>query len=477
MGRPPPTSFEWIEAVAMREPDRIAVVQDRQAWTYASLLRGIDGLGRCLQALGVQRGQRVALSQPGFYLQLLGLLACENIGAVSALFSARDDADAPALFGLVDWVLSEAPQQVPVAARFQLADTAFIEQALAAPTAIAMQAARAVLEPHEPQRLIRTSGSSGLSKFMQVSRQAMEHWIDSGAENSGYGRDTRLMLAGPLVINTAFSHSCACLRRGGTLLAVSGSALPALDPSHIWALPLHLERLLAQLPPQFQARRKVFVGTVGGFVSPQLRERALQVFGGPLISRYGANETGGICYDLDAQGRGVLSAGVDVRIVDEAGAQLPAGQTGRIVLRTPAMADGYVGAATQGDTALRDGWFHSGDWGALVGPRLLQLAGRHDDLVNLGGIKLPAVRLEEQIRGLLALRDCAVLAVRLDGGAVTVGIALAQEPGTEQAPQLRLLEQSLQLGTGARVLFVDALPQLASGKVDRLALLRLFATS
>ena len=141
------------------------------------------------------------------------------------------------------------------------------------------------------------------------------------------------------------------------------------------------------------------------------------------------------------------------------------------------MADGYVGAATQGDTALRDGWFHSGDWGALVGPRLLQLAGRHDDLVNLGGIKLPAVRLEEQIRGLLALRDCAVLAVRLDGGAVTVGIALAQEPGTEQAPQLRLLEQSLQLGTGARVLFVDALPQLASGKVDRLALLRLFATS
>jgi len=468
--RPPPTSAEWIEAVAAREPQRLAVVQEQQAWTYASLLRGIDALSLALQAQGVRRGQRVAVSQPGFYLQLVMLLACENIGAVSALFSAGDDADAPALFTLVDWVVSEAPQEMPPGARLLLADTAFVEQALAEPP---RPGQRAVLEPGEPQRLTRTSGSSGLSKFMQLSRQAMEHWIDSGAGNAGYGRETRLLVAGPLLINAAFTHSCACLRRGGTVLAVRGAQLPALDPSHVWALPLHLERLLDELPAAYRARRQVFVGTVGGAVPSQLRERALRVFGGPLISRYGANETGGICNDLDAQGRGVLSAGVDVRILDGQDRELPAGQTGRIVVRTPALADGYVGAAARGDTAFRDGWFHSGDWGALVGPRLLQLAGRHDDLVNLGGIKLPAARLEERIRGLLAVRDCAVLAVHLDGGAITVGIVLAQEPGQPQAPQLQLLAGALQLGTQARVLFVEALPQLASGKVDRQALLRL----
>jgi O-succinylbenzoic acid--CoA ligase len=140
------------------------------------------------------------------------------------------------------------------------------------------------------------------------------------------------------------------------------------------------------------------------------------------------------------------------------------------------MADGYLDDPAATAAAFKEGWFHSGDWGALVGARRLRLVGRHDGLLNIGGIKVAASGVEQRIRAFTQVRDCAVLAVNLPDGA-TVGIVLVVEPGTQREQLARQFAQALGLGaaTVARIVFVENLPRTTGGKVDRAALHRLLA--
>ena len=474
--RPPPTTFEIIEALALTEPGRLAVREDDAELTYAQLHATVLHCARELQSVGVRHGARVAVSGPGFALQLVLLLACEALGAVTASFQGQGDPDADFLFTLVDWVFSPLAQAVPAGVRLERIDAERV-RAWTQPLASGMDVVREPAALAQPQRIARTSGSSGRSKFMVLTRQAQEQWLVRGGELGGYGRGTRLLLLGPLVINAAYTRASGCLRRGGAVLAGDGGRIEALAPTHLWGLPLQVERLLAELPAGWRAPAPVSVATVGGAVPPRLQAAIAAVFGGRLSNRYGSNEAGAICDDMDAEGRGLLSPGVDVRILDEGGAELPPGQPGRIAVRTPALAEGYLGLPEETAAAFRDGWFVSGDVGLLVGRRMLQLLGRADDLVNLGGIKLPAAQIESQVQVLPAVADCVALAVHLEGGAVSIGLAVVVAAGSSEAEATRQLRERLQLPAGAavRVLFLRELPRLAAGKVDRMALQRRFA--
>lgn len=478
--RPPLTTFEAIEAIAARHPAQLALIDARQYWNYGDLYTELVRLTRRLLALGIARGHRVAVSRPSFHLELMLLIACENLGAATASFSgaAGEDRNAAALFGHVDWVLSEAVQVCPAGVRFQRIDEAFVQSLAGIEAGEAGSCPRAALELHEPQRIVRTSGSTGPCKFMVLSRQAQEYWIHSGGDTAGYRAESRLLLNGPMIINVAFTRASACLRSGGAVAEMAPADIAAVPWTHVWGLPVRIAALLDRLPAGYLCPRKADVGTGGGTLAPETRWRAQQVFGGRVSNRYGGNEVGLICDDLDSSGCGLLSPGVDLRILDAQGRELPQGEAGMIVVRTPAMADGYLGEPDATQAAFRDGWFHTGDWGALIAPRTLRLGGRHDDLLNVGGIKLPAGRLEDDLRAIPGVRDCAALAVHLDAGAVTVGLALQAEPAQEariaQAAQARLSAH----GVGAaRLMFVQQLPRLPNGKVDRLALLLAFCAN
>lgn len=473
--RAPPTTIEIFEELALREPREPAFEEEGVALSRGQLHAMLLQCALLLQRLGVQRGDRVAVSGPGFGIQLVVLLAAEGIGAVTASFQAEGDPDAEFLFSQVQWVFSAREQVLPAGVRFQRLDDAFVRQ-LAQP----LGAERPTWAPApypEPQRIARTSGSSGRSKFMVLSRQAQEQWVGHGAEKNTYRPGTRLLVLGPLVINAVFGHASACLRRGGmVLVTASGAQLPQLRPTHVWGLPQQLEQLLREAPAGYAAPDPVLVTSAGGPVPPALREAVARVFRCAVKNRYGSNEAWGICEDLDATGAGVLGPGVEVRILDPQGRELPEGEAGIIAVRTAALVDGYLGRPEETAAAFRDGWFVSGDWGLLVGYRRLRLLGRHDDLVNLGGIKQPASQIEAALKRQPAIADCAVQAVQLDAGAVSLGVALVCAPGMEQEAATRQLQEALAPfgDMQVRVAFVPALPLTAAGKVDRVAVLRMF---
>jgi acyl-coenzyme A synthetase/AMP-(fatty) acid ligase len=475
-GRPGPTTFECIEAIALRDPKRLALVQHMETWTYEALYVDIVRTTRILAELGVKRGDRVAVGTEGFQAGMVLLVALENMGAVTASFLPKNDADAPRLFGMVDWVFSDSPQATPEKVRSVLVDAHLVLRIEVVNLADSRPLPAAPLALDEPQRIARTSGSSGRSKFMLLTRHAQDYWIRDVAESARLDANSRLLVTGPLVANGTFARASACLRIGAAVFDCPRMRSVLPEVTHIAAMPVQLEALLAALPSEYKPARAVDVCTVGSFVAPSLRAAAAKAFGGRVFSRYGINETGGICDDVDAAGAGILKAGVDLRIVDDEGHDVTRGQAGIVAVRTPGMVDGYIDEPDASGDAFRNGWFLTGDWGALVGPRMLRLMGRRDDLVNAGGIKVPAATIELQVRQLVQPKDCAVLSVNLEGGQAALGIALVVGPDAQRDALRQRIADGMSLGAtiGAKVIFLPMLPCLRSGKVDRVALLRLF---
>lgn len=469
------TTFGHIEAHARSDPQRLALRDGPARWSYGQLREALIRLTRVLDEMGVRRGQRVAVSQPSHSFQLMLLIACENVGAVSIPFVGHDDPEREPVLAMADWVISEVEQACPEGTGFQRIDDAFRErvQAVALDEGAIFPAVS--LEPGEPQRISRTSGSTGRSRFMVMSRQAQEWWLRLVVEDPHCTPESRVLVGSALLINTAFVRASGTLRRGGAVLFLPAREAASSGMTDFAGLPVHLEQFLDKWPDGFVSPTPVWLHSAGGFLREDLRARALQAFGGPVLSRYGANEVGPVTANLGPDGVGTVLPGVDVRIVDDTGSELPAGAIGTIEARSPAIVNGYVNAPEASAAAFRDGWFRSGDLGQIVGPRRLKVLGRHDDLINVGGIKQPATKIEERMRAVPGVRDVAVLAINLAQGTVTVGIALELDAGASKEDVGAHVEQALPLdrGTRAQLLFMPKLPRTTVGKVDRAAIHRL----
>lgn len=473
--RQPPTTFEYIEGIALREPARLALVEGSGGSDYGSLYLNVIRFTRALDALGIRRGQRVALAAPGSHVQLLLMLACENIGAAVLAFRHEGDADIASVLRLVEWALSPVQLDCPAGVRQHRIDEGFVREALALDPAPATAYPRVALAPHETERLARTSGSTGAARFMETARGAREYRLRRIREVGSYNAASRVALASPLLLSAVYNVASICLREGAAIFFVAGDELRKLRVTHLYGMPLHLEHLLEQLPAGWRSPAPVTVGTLGGSVTPQLRARIVQALGGPVANLYASNEAGRVCDDLDANGVGLLSVGVDVRILDAGGRELPQGQPGVIAVHAPGMVAGYVGDAEATRHAFREGWFVSSDWGVLVGPRRLRLLGRLDDLLVIGGIKKPASQVEALLRAVPGVDDVAVLAVNLSEGAATAGIVVVPDRGASPQALLEAIPRAiaakdLPAALDARIVFANALPRMPNGKVDRMAL-------
>jgi long-chain acyl-CoA synthetase len=445
--------------------------------TYGEFRHRVIRCAQVLAALGFRAGDRVAIGGPGLGRQLLVSIAVEGLGGVTASFAAEGDDAAPALFRHVQWVIAGIACDVPVGVRTVLVDDAFL-QSLQRPLE-GPAPAWADPPPHAPMRLARTSGSSGAPKFLLHDRTGFEWWLASAYSSCllGRGVDSRMLVLCPLVVGGAYARACACLRIGAAVLAGYRLDLAALRPTSMFGLAAHLQGFLAAVPPGAVLASPIAASVVGGAVPRPLRDRAAKVLGVPIHNRYGLNEAGPVCEAVDADGVGTVLPGVELRILDDAGRDLPPGEIGTIALRTPAVADGYldVDPATNA-AAFRDGWFITSDAGAQLAPGVLRLVGRRDDVIVLGGVKASAGVLEERLGGLASLAAGAVLSVQLDGGRTTLGVVVVLAPGRVLADAQVELERALcDVGhMGIRLIAAEALPRLPGGKVDRAALLRQF---
>jgi acyl-coenzyme A synthetase/AMP-(fatty) acid ligase len=203
---------------------------------------------------------------------------------------------------------------------------------------------------------------------------------------------------------------------------------------------------------------------LGGRLPTALRRAALTRLAGGIVDHYGTNEAGLICV-LDDEGRGAPVPGQSVAVVGPDGRLAAVGETGRVAVRGPAVAAGYLDAPALTARHFRNGWFLTDDLAEVLTAGRLRLVGRSEDVLNFGGHKVACADLEAALRDKAGLADVAILPGE-DGASPVIACVLpdaanwAQTVGRVRASLPALLAD-------ATLRAVAAIPRTPEGKVRR----------
>ena len=479
-------------------------MQDDTAITYAQLDALMDRVAASLQAHGVQPGQTVALCGHSTPLQAALFLGALRAGVVvaplagssspQALASILADAapacvfaDASAAGLLPDAVLARCVALEAGAPGQPLAAWLVAEGTQPAPVDIA---------PAHPFNIIYSSGTTGTPKGIVQSHGMRWAHIQRGAKY-GYGRDTVTMLATPLYSNTTLVVFFPTLAFGGTVVLMrkfQAARYLALAQqhraTHTMLVPVQYQRILA-LPDfgRFDLHHFHTKFCTSAPFPAALKADCLARWPGGLVEFYGMTEGGGTCI-LEAHKHpeklhtvGQAAEGHDIRLIDEAGAEVQPGQTGEVVGHSPAMMTGYHG---QPDKTREAEWYapdgrrfiRTGDIGRFDADGFLILSDRKKDIVISGGFNIYPSDLEALLLQHPAVAECAVVGVpSAEWGETPVAFAVLQAgavagagAGSDAAINAEALRQWLnaQVGRTQRLSglrLVDELPRSAIGKV------------
>jgi acyl-CoA synthetase (AMP-forming)/AMP-acid ligase II len=175
---------------------------------------------------------------------------------------------------------------------------------------------------------------------------------------------------------------------------------------------------------------------------------------------------------LDACGQPCTD--VEIRLLDEAGNEVAQGTAGEITVRAPSAVAGYYNAAgLNAETFISDGWVRTRDIGVFDKRGFLRLKDRTSDMVISGGYNVYPSEVENALMTHPAVRECAVIGMpdRKWVEAVTAVVVVREgtKPGEDELID-HVAQQLASYKKPQRVLFVDAIPKTAVGKLNRKAL-------
>jgi len=470
-GRGPMTA-DYVAYHAAERPEAVAVVSDGRSVSYAELDRDIRKFAGAVHELGVVPGGSVAIGCNDFYVELLLLLACERLGAASASLGSREGSSALPLLASVSLVLSEHTDPPGATKRHHAITPAWVRSILDRAAIDDLPAPGTT--PEDIVRIGRTSGTTGDSKqlaFRRRQRDARIHGQVWGARITG---DSRCLAAVPFGVNSQYVFAMGALRCGATLISDKrievAQAIAAHAITHVVLLPIHVRIILDSLPPGFEKPADLTIISIGAPLSEALRERTMARLASRVCDLYGTQEVGNIAWRTSAGTGGIATIwpGVQVQLVDDADAPLPMGQAGRLRVKAGYMAEGYLDDPEATRRKFRNGWFYTDDVAVLRGPNRLQIIGRGDDLLNIGGGKIAPGALEDLVLRTVGAKDAGVCAIRNRDEIEEIWIAVSGCPiaDPELLQRLKQALVHLQIGT-FRVMRLPQLPRNASGKIKR----------
>jgi long-chain acyl-CoA synthetase len=339
--------------------------------------------------------------------------------------------------------------------------------------------------------IIYSSGTTGTPKgIVQPHGMRWTHVMRGG--RFGYSRDTVTLLATPLYSNTTLVVFFPTVAFGGTVVLMNKFDVDrylALAEhhriTHTMLVPVQYQRLMAS--PRFGAHDLASFHmkfcTSAPFAAA-LKADVVARWPGGLVEFYGMTEGGGTCIlaahehptKLHTVGR--PAEGHDIRLIDEAGRELPHGATGEVVGHSAGMMAGYHGQAAK--TAEAE-WFdatgkrfiRTGDVGRFDDEGFLTLVDRRKDMIISGGFNLYPSDLETVLREHADVAEAAVAGVPSERwGETPAAWVVVRDGAPIDAESLRAWANE-RVGKTQRIAFLEIvaeLPRSAIGKVLKRAL-------
>jgi len=355
--------------------------------------------------------------------------------------------------------------------------------------------------PDEIMHLIYTSGTTGRPKGVMRSHRGDIAIAQLMASELGLIVSDRLQLIMPMFhVGARFLQLGAHLRGATVVLhrdfkpaeIVAAMVSEKITMTHM--APTMVQAVLAV--PGIETADLSALHTICYSAAPMplpLLRRGLHLLGPVFLQLYGMTEGGGTTLhkrqhlpdgspdDIKRLGSiGQAASTVDVKIVDDDGCELPTGQAGEILTRTASHMVGYWSNSAATIAALRGGWYHTGDLGYLDAAGFLYLVDRKKDMIISGGENIYSREVEEALATHQAVHDVAVIGVKDDYWGETVRAIAVVIPG-QSVSEGELIEhcrsQIASYKKPKSVVFVDDLPRLPSGKINKVTLRQLYGTA
>jgi long-chain acyl-CoA synthetase len=510
-----PFVHEWVFLHAERDREAPAIATPAVRLSYGDLAERVRALAGHLAAEGVGPGHRVVIALPNTPATVVAGLAVHALGGTAVEVNREWGADV--LGGIVAQTASrhaivwgrDARTWASVCAGRPLARLWVVHPG--APAAALPEALRGVpasvlredgridarataavppvpgLRPDSPALILYTSGSTGRPRGVVQTFRNLDANTRSIVQYLHLGADDRALLVLPLHYCYGRSVLQTHLFAGGSLFFDDRFAFPRVVLEALGSegctgfagVPLTFEILRRQVDVSSMAFPRLrYLTQAGGAMAPDTIDWVRKSFRpAKLFVMYGQTEaTARLAYlpperAEDKKGSiGVPIPGVELRVVDEQGRELPPGAVGHLVARGENVTQGYLDDPAETAAILHDGWLWTGDLAHRDAEGFLFHRGRAKEILKIGGHRVSPVEIEHAVARHPDVAEVAVIGVKHDLMGEVPAAFVVLRPG--RAPgdaELRRHCRELLPSYQVPVTFtpVEALPRNGAGKLVR----------
>jgi malonyl-CoA/methylmalonyl-CoA synthetase len=339
--------------------------------------------------------------------------------------------------------------------------------------------------------LLYTSGTTGRPKGAYLTHGNLQHNAESLVDAWGFAADDVLLHILPLFHTHGLFVATHCVLASGASMVAQpafdvGAVLEELPRcSVLMGVPTHYTRLLSDSRFDRDAVRGLRLLVSGSApMSVEVHRRVRQRTGLSVLERYGMTETSMLTSNpLDGDRRpgrvGTPLRGVSLRVVEESGQQVTAGDIGQVEVKGPNVFGGYWRRPElDAETFTADGWFRTGDLGRIDEDGYLELVGRSKDVIISGGLNVYPKDVESVLDRAAGVVESAVVGIPdADLGERVVAAVVAEEGFVVDVQALRasLRDRLAPYQVPKHVTVLETLPRNAMGKVEKNVLRSLLA--
>jgi acyl-CoA synthetase (AMP-forming)/AMP-acid ligase II len=518
MAAEPNTLHALLTRSASAGADSYAAADQGRTFSYRELCARVDSYAKALLAVGVKRGDRVAMLAPPSIEFWIVLHAATSIGAIwlglNPRYRQRDfehvllDSGPTVVICLSPFddrdycceLRALLPAAMPLvchgeATMGSIPDSAFVARGREVSDA-ELAAARAAVRPNDAAIIVYTSGTTGKPKGAILSHGATALCAVANAKWMGAEALARAICAGPINHVGMINNACMNVLAGaGTIIF-----LPRIDllvmaeltlkwrPTYMISSPTIFSMLLAVDPDLGDHIESIRLIVFGGAATPKSLLQSIARSGARLSSVYGQTETCGIVTrtdgtrDLDilSETIGTPVPGVTLRIAATNGSNCAVGEAGEIQIKSDFVMSGYYrNDAATAEAFTADGYLRTGDLGLIRADGNVAIVGRLKEMFKSGGYNIYPAEIEQAICEHPAVALAALVAVP-DPKFQEVGLAFVEPRagGCITGEELRefLRARIANYKIPKQFIIAAELPKLPNLKVDKVALKSAAAT-
>lgn len=477
--------------------EQVSYVFEGKDITNVQMDTAAKRLGNGLKKLGVQKGDRVVIQMPNCPEVLQSFQAIWKIGAIAVpinyQFSQED----------VAFIYSDCGARVIISAQNYLDNVRHGVSGLDHKTDIIILSPdeidgthnfMALLDEHEPDldiepmedkevaTLIYTSGTTGRPKGVMLSHGSHRYTAEKQQETLGLPQDLISLAVLPLC------HSFGIATMNGSFLRLKGKVIimrqfnleeifDSIQKYKVQSLPavptMYVYMLLFPDAAKYDISSVQYYFCGSAPLSLKTWQEFKDRFGGDICEGWGLTEAGA---NNSANPRSLIKVGsigrpmkgMEMKVVDFGGNELPAGQEGEIIIKGPMLMKGYWNLPVETNEAIKNGWLYTGDIGFVDEDGYFFITDRKKDLIIKGGENISPRVIEEALMKFPKIAEAAVIGIKDDvfGEEIKGFVTLRPE---QQATPEEIIEHCRKNLTRffvpKEIAILDAMPKTIVGKI------------